>query len=156
MTIINLRRWLYRGKRPGWIAKFLNKAWAVVVSLGMGGDLYVTLEVNGRKSGKIISLPLVVGVVDKQRYLVSMLGEDVQWVKNVRAANGNVVLRHGRREQVQLQEVPVSQRAAIIKDYLQRAPGAAPHIPVGKNAPLADFEKIAAAYPVFHVIPNRL
>ena len=118
----------------------------------MGGDLYVTLEVKGRKSGKIVSLPLVVGLMDGQRYLVSMLGEDVQWVKNVRAANGKVILRHGRREQVQLQEVPTDQRAAILKAYLQRAPGAQPHIAVSKDAPVTEFKKIAASYPVFHIV----
>jgi len=148
----NLRRWLYRGKRPGSIAKFVNRAWAAVVSSGVAGDLYVTLEVAGHKSGKIVSLPLVVGVVNGQRYLVSMLGEDVQWVKNVRAASGKVVLHHGRREAVQLEDVAVEARAPIIKAYLQRAPGAQPHIPVSKDAPLAEFEKIAAAYPVFRVI----
>jgi hypothetical protein len=34
---------------------------------------------------------------------------------------------------------------------LQRAPGARPHVPVSKDAPLAAFEQIAPAYPVFHV-----
>ncbi len=153
LTIINLRRWLYRGKRPGWIAKFVNRAWAAVVSSGIAGDLYVTLEVAGRKSGKIVSLPLVVGVVDGQRYLVSMLGENVQWVKNVRAANGNVVLHHGRREKVHLEELPAHQRAPIIKAYLQRATGAQPHLPLSKDAPVAEFEKIADGYPVFRVMP---
>ena len=152
MTIGTIRRWLYQGKRPGWIAQFLNRSWATVVSLGLGGDMYVTLEMRGRKSGKLVSLPLVVGVVDGQRYLVSMLGDDVNWVKNVRAANGKVVLKHGRREQVQLEEVPVDQRAAIIKAYVQRATGARPHIAVDKDAPLAEFEKIAADYPVFKVV----
>jgi len=151
LTTGNVRRWLYQGKRPGWIAQFLNRSWATVVSLGLGGDMYVTLEMRGRKSGKLVSLPLVVGVVDGQRYLVSMLGEDVHWVKNVRAANGKVVLKHGRREPVQLEEVPVEGRAAIIKTYLQRATGAQPHITVNKDAPLADFEAVAANYPVFHV-----
>jgi hypothetical protein len=36
-----------------------------------------------------------------------------------------------------------------LKAYLQIAPGARPHTPVGKEAPLAEFESIAAKYPVF-------
>ncbi len=152
MTIINLRRWLYKGQRPGWIAKYVNQAWAAIVSSGMAGDLYVTLEVRGRKSGKIVSLPLVVGLVDGERYLVSMLGDNVQWVKNVRAANGDVVLRHGQREKVHLEELPANQRAPMIKAYLQRATGAQPHMPLSKDAPVAEFEKIAADYPVFRVV----
>ena len=153
MTTGNVRRWLYQGKRPGWIAQLLNRSWATIVSLGLGGDLYVTLEMRGRKSGKLVSLPLVVAMVDGQRYLVSMLGEDVHWVKNVRAADGKVVLKHGHRENVQLDEVPVDQRAPIIKAYLLRATGARPHIAVDKDAPLAEFEAVAADYPVFKVVP---
>ncbi len=80
-----------------------------------------------------------------------MLGDDANWVKNIRAAGGQATLRHGRTEHVVLQEVEVSQRAPILQVYLQRAPGARPHIPVDKDAPLAEFEKIAAQYPVFRV-----
>jgi deazaflavin-dependent oxidoreductase (nitroreductase family) len=104
------------------------------------------LEVTGRKSGQIFSLPLVLAIVDGQRYLVSMLGNNVQWVHNVRAADGKAVLRHGRREEIRLEEVPPGQRAPILKAYLQRAPGARPHVRVDKDAALSEFDKIAAAY----------
>jgi hypothetical protein len=46
-------------------------------------------------------------------YLVAMLGQDANWVHNVRAAGGSVVLRHGRREVVRLGEVDPSDRAPI-------------------------------------------
>ena len=35
--------------------------------------------------------------------------------------------------------------------YLRVAPGDRPHIPVDQRAPLADFERIAAQYPVFRI-----
>jgi hypothetical protein len=95
---------------------------------------------------------LVVAVVGEQRYLVSMLGDNVQWVQNVRAAGGKAVLQHGRREEICLEEVPAGERAPILKAYLRRAPGARPHVPVNKNAPLSEFEKIAALIPVFRVL----
>ena len=60
------------------------------------------MEVPGRRSGRIVSLPLVVAAVDDERYLVSMLGEGVNWVRNVRAAGGEVALRHGHREEVRM------------------------------------------------------
>ncbi len=144
MTRSDLRRWLYRGQRSNWIARMLNRAWAAVVSSGVASNLYVTLEVIGRKSGRTVSLPVVVAVVDGQRYVVSMLGENVQWVQNVRAAGGRAVLRSGGREEVHLEEVPAD----------QRAPGARPHVPVNKDAPLAEFEKVATAFPVFRVVRN--
>ena len=150
-----LRRWLYRGKRPNWIARILNRAWAIVVSTGVASNDYVTLEVTGRKSGRIVSFPLVMVIVDGERYLVSMLGDNVQWVRNVRASGGKAVLRRGGRENIQLEEVPADQRPPILKAYLQIATGARPHVSVNKDAPLAEFEKIAPSYPVFRVVSNR-
>jgi hypothetical protein len=61
------------------------------------------------------------------------------------------MLRHGITEQVRLEEVGVEHRAPILKAYLQRAPGARPHMPVTKDAPIAEFENIAAQYPVFRL-----
>ncbi|MBI5878301.1 MAG: nitroreductase family deazaflavin-dependent oxidoreductase [Chloroflexi bacterium] len=149
------RRWLYRGQRPNWIARVLNRAWAAVVSTGVAAANDVTLEVIGRKSGRTVSFPLVMATVDGQRYLVSMLGDNAQWVRNLRSSGGKAVLRHGEREEVQLAEVPVEQRAPILKAYLQVAPGARPHIPVNKDAPLAEFEKIAPAFPVFRLASSQ-
>ncbi len=155
MTLSDFTRWLYRGQRPNWIARILNRATAAVASSGVASNYLVTLEVTGRKSGRIISLPLVMAVVDGQRYLVSMLGDNVQWVHNVRAAGGRAVLRSGGREEIHLEEVPPGQRAPILRAYLQRAPGARPHVPVNKDATLAEFEGIAAAFPVFRVAPHK-
>jgi len=145
---------MYRSKRPNWIARIANRAWATVASSGITSSPVVTLEVTGRKSGRTVSLPVVLAVVDGERYLVSMLGEHVNWVENVRAAGGRAVLRSGGREEVHLQEVPVEQRAPILKAYLQDAPGARPHVPVNKDASLAEFEKVTPAFPVFRVVSN--
>ena len=151
MTVSELTRWLYRGQRPNWIARILNRATAAVASSGVTSNYLVTLEVTGRKSGRMFSLPLVMAIVDGQRYLVSMLGDNVQWVHNVRAASGRAVLRSGGREEIQLEEVPADERAPILKAYLQRAPGARPHVPVNKDAALAEFQGVAAAFPIFRV-----
>ena len=145
---------MYHGQRPNRLAKILNRAWAALFSLGIASDYLVTLEVTARKSGRVISLPLVMARVDGQRYLVSMLGDNVAWVRHARAAGEKVKLRHGRREAVRLEEVPAAQRAPILKAYLRCAPGARPHIPVDKDAPLPEFEKVAAAIPVFRVLAN--
>ncbi len=153
----SFRRWMYRGHRPNWLARVLNRVDAAVGSSGVAAKAgVVTLEVTGRTSGQTISLPVAVAVVDGQRYLVSMLGEDVQWVKNVRAAGGKAVIHSGSREAVHLEEVPSNQRAPILKAYLQRAQGARSHIPVSLDAPLAEFEQIAGAYPTFRIVSARL
>jgi deazaflavin-dependent oxidoreductase (nitroreductase family) len=149
------KQWLYRGQRPNWIAKILNRAWAIVASRSVTSNGLVALEVIGRKSGRLVSFPLVMVSVDGHRYLASMLGNNAQWVRNVRAASGRAVLRSGGREAVRLEEIPVEQRAPLLRAYLQAAPGARPHIPVDKDAPLAEFEKIAAGYPVFRLVSDQ-
>ncbi len=151
MTLSDFYRWLYRGQRPNWIARMANRATAALASSGIASNYLETLEVTGRKSGRVFSLPVAIAIVDGQRYLVSMLGENVQWVQNVRAAGGRAVLRSGRREPIQLEEVPVNQRAPVLKAYLQRAPGARPHVPVNKDATLDEFQKVAPAFPVFRI-----
>ena len=155
MILGDFKRWMYRGRRPNGIARALNALSAALHSLGIAPNYAGTLEVTGRKSGLTISLPVVIAIVDGERYLVSMLGDRAQWVQNVRAAAGRAVLRAGRREDLQLEEVPAEHRAPILKAYLNRAPGARPHVPVNKNAPLSEFEKIAATFPVFHLVPDR-
>jgi hypothetical protein len=151
---MNLEQWLYRGGHPSRIAAVLNRCWAAIHALGIIPNYLVTMDVRGRRSGRTISLPLVLAVVDGERYLVSMLGDDVDWVRNVRAADGRVTLRHGRREEVRLEEVPVERRAPVLKAYLKRAPGARQVMPIDKDAPLSEFERASARYPVFRVVPR--
>ena len=146
-----IKRWLYRGGHPNRLARIINKGWAYFHALGIFPNYLVTLEVTGRQSGKKIDFPLAMTVMNGERYLVSMLGENANWVRNVRANNGMARLRHGISEEVMLVEVDVQKRAPILKAFLRHAPGARPHIPVDKDAQVAEFEKIASRYPVFRV-----
>jgi deazaflavin-dependent oxidoreductase (nitroreductase family) len=152
---VSLARWFYRGGRPNRLARFIDRGGAVVYGLGVAPDYMVTLEVPGRKTGRIFRLPLVMVVVDGERYLVSMLGEDVNWVRNVKAAGGRVTIRHGRSEDVKLEEVVTEYRAPVLKEYLDRAPNARAHLPVHKDAPLADFERVSSRFPVFRVVSDE-
>ncbi len=115
----------------------------------------VTLVVKGARTGRSISFPLAMVTLDGERYLVSMLGKDSAWVRNVRAADGHALMRHGRTESVRLVEVTVDDRPLILKLYLQQAPGARPHIPVDKDAPVEVFSAVAADFPVFRVLPGE-
>ena len=145
------KRWMYRDGRPHTLARIINRGWAIVHSLGIAPNYLVTLEVAGRNSGRMTSFPLALIILDDERYLVSMLGTEANWVHNVRAAGGQATLRHGKVEQVILREVDPRLTAPILKAYLQRAPGARPHIPVSQDAPLEEFEQIREHYPVFRV-----
>ncbi len=147
-------RWLYRGGRPGWFARVQNRLSAMAFAAGIAPGRAAELQIQGRRTGRVISFPVVIADYEGGRYLVSMLGDDVNWVRNLRAAGGRAVLRHGRREAVRLQEISPPDRAPILRRYLQVAPGARPHIPVDRRAPLADFERISPDYPVFRVLPQ--
>jgi hypothetical protein len=153
---MNLKKWLYRGGRPNSVASVVNRCWAAIYGLGVAPNYLVTLEVRGRRSGRMIDLPLVMIVIDGERYLVSMLGAEVEWVRNVKAAGGAVTLRHGRREEVHLEEVAVDRRAPVLKAYLKRAPGARPHLPIHRDAPLSEFERLSPQFPVFRVVAGSV
>ena len=122
-------------------------------ALGVPSFRMVSLEVPGRKSGKPMSTVLVLERYENREYLISMLGEGADWVKNVRAAGGSAVIRHGGRRAVRLVEVPAEERAPILKEYVRIAPGGRRHFPVGLEATVEEYGPIAAQYPVFRVEP---
>lgn len=146
-----LDRWMYREGRPNRVARFLNGIWRRTAAAGLPPHRMKELEVPGRRTGRLRSFPVVVADYQGERYLVAMLGQGANWVANVRAARGQAVLRHGRREPVLLVEVDPEDRAPILQRYLRLAPGARGHIRVDPEAPLVEFERIAAQYPVFRI-----
>jgi hypothetical protein len=151
---MSLKRWFYRDGHPNRLARTLDRGTAALYALGVAPNYLVTLEVRGRRSGRTIALPLVMVVVEDERYLVSMLGQHSNWVRNVRAAGCDATLHHGRREEVRLEELMIDRRAPVLKSYLKRAPNARAHLPVLKDAPLAEFERVAPRFPVFRVVPR--
>lgn len=144
-------RAMYAAGRGNATARRFARFWAVVLGAGLSPRRWVTLEVVGRRSGRVTRFPLGMADWNGDRYLVSMLGNDCNWVRNVRAAGGLVTIRHGRARTCRLVEIPAGERAAILKRYLRQVPGARPHIPVDRDAPPAAFEAIAARYPAFRV-----
>ncbi len=148
-------RWMYPDGRPNGPARLLNRGWAIVHATGLLPQRDVTLEVPGRRTGRMLSFPLVMADYEGERYLVSMLGENSNWLRNVRAVGGRAVLRHGRREAVCLEEVDPDARAPIVRRYLSLAPGPRAFIPVDRDAPLEEFQKIAPQVPVFRVRGDR-
>jgi F420H(2)-dependent quinone reductase len=146
-------RAMYANGRADSTARRLARVWAAVFSLGLAPRRWVTLEVTGRRSGRLTRFPLGMARLDGRWYLVPMLGEQCNWVQNVRAAGGLVTLRHGRAMRCRLAELSVSERAPVLRQYLRQVPGARPHIPVARDADAADFAAIAPRYPAFLVTP---
>ncbi len=153
--LYGVKRWMYRGDRPGMLARGINWVSKVQFSSGLLAPRYaMTLEVAGRRTGRPVTLPVAVVELNGARYLVSMLGQEANWVRNVRAADGRAVLHRRGQEAVQLVEVDVADRPPILRRYLAIAPGARPHFPIDRHAPEAAFATIADRYPVFRITPR--
>ncbi|MDT5285868.1 MAG: hypothetical protein QOF88_757 [Mycobacterium sp.] len=146
-----IQRWQYRGGRPGWSARIANRLGAIAFAAGIGPNPAATLEVRGHKSGRTISFPVVVADYQGERYLVAMLGQKTNWVRNLRGGDGRAVLQRKQREDVSLVEDHSDKRAEILRRYLELAPGARPFFPIDRRAPISEFEAIVDQYPVFRV-----
>ena len=146
-------REMYVGGQGNATARRYARFWDVAFRLGLLPRRWVSLEVRGRRTGRVTRFPLGLADVGGQWYLVSMLGE-CNWVANVRAADGVVALRRRRARQVRLVSVPVGERAAVIKRYVEKVPGGRPHIAFDRHEPVEAFKAIAADYPVFRVEPH--
>ena len=142
---------MYAGGQGNATARRFARFWGLVFASGCAPKRWVTLEVVGRRSGRLGRFPLGMTDWGGGWYLVPMLGEGCNWVKNVRAADGKAFLRHRRRTSVHLVEIPVEQRAPILKRYLEKVPGARPHFPIDRAASLERFGQIAPRYPTFRV-----
>ena len=146
-------RLLYRNWRPTRLGRWVNRFACWWSGLGLPPRFQAALEVRGRRSGRRHSTPVVVATVEGERYLVSMLGPQSSWVKNVEAAHGDAVIRQGRRRRVHLTAVPKDKRAAVLREYVRLAASGRLHFPVSIGAPLSDFEAIADRYPVYRIDP---
>jgi deazaflavin-dependent oxidoreductase (nitroreductase family) len=117
----------------------------------------VILEARGRRSGTLRSLLVTWVEHDGQRYLVTMHGEEPQWVKNMRAAGGIVALRHGnQRDEVRLQELAATERAPVLQAwyrFTRLSANPRRHFKFGRSATIEEFERIAADHPVFRIVP---
>jgi len=143
-------RAMYVGGHGNQTARRYARFWNMAFRLGLLPERWVSLEVRGRRTGRVTRFPLGMADVEGQWYVVSMLGE-CNWVANVRASAGVATLRRRRARQVRLVLVPVDQRAAVLKRYVEKVPGGRPHIHVDRHNPVEAFEAIASDYPVFRV-----
>ena len=146
-----LLRFFYRDWRPTPLGRWTNRLASWWAGLGLTPWILGVLEVRGRVSGNWRSTPVVIANVNGKRYLVSMLGPGSDWVKNVEAAQGDAVIRRGRRRPVHLVAVPAVERAPILREYVRVASSGRHHFPLPVGAPLSAFAEIAGRYPVYRI-----
>ena len=90
-------RLFYRDWRPTFPGRWVNRLNCWWSGLGLPPRFQAALEVRSRVPGRMRANPVAVATVEGQDYLVSMLGPNSDWVKNIEAAHGDAVIRQGRR-----------------------------------------------------------
>ena len=140
--------------KPSGPTQLMNRFMSILASMGIGPKKMATLEVRGRKTGEPRSVAVNISEHEGQRYLVAPRGE-TEWVRNVRAAGGEAVIRRGKSDRVKLEELPAAERAPIIQTYLrQNAWVTKREFGIEPDAPLEDFQRIAPDHPVFRIVEN--
>ena len=139
--------------KPGAVDRIFGRTLALLVRIGLvRGHCYV-LEVRGRRSGRIISLPVDLLELDGQRYLVCARGNS-NWVRNAREAGEVALVRAFRRRRYILRELPAEARPPILKAYLDRfATEVQRFFPIPKGSAAEAFDDLARLYPVFKLQP---
>jgi len=152
-----------RYRRPPELYARLQWLGPPIVAAGMAPHNVIVLEVPGRSTGVIHRTTLVRTDCDGGRYLVALAGES-QWVRNVRAAGGRVVIGPRHRHAARLAEVPPQQRAPVLLAYLHRSgrqPGskaaareARYYFGVTADPSPEELSQIATHYPVFRILDD--
>ena len=138
--------------RPSLPARIVNRLYGWITGIGFGRPNSYLLQVSGRKSGKIRSVPINVLSYNGKLFLVATRGH-TQWSRNA-LANRNITLKRGRlRTEFRLREVLDAEKPKILKAYVNRFRRISGRFfPLPASAPSGAFAPIAARYPVFELI----
>lgn len=140
-----------RFTQPTAVDRLFNRAFGLLVRLGLGMRHNYLLEVRGRKSGRKYSTPVNLLELDGKKYLVAPRGY-TQWVRNVIASGEGTLVRGLKQRAVYLKPIADEVKPPILKSYLDSYKTTVQrYFPVQAGSPLEAFEPLAASYPVFAV-----
>jgi deazaflavin-dependent oxidoreductase (nitroreductase family) len=140
---------------PTAVERLFNKAFGMLVGLGVGLPHNFVLEVRGRRTGRRYSVPVNALVLDGRRFLVAPRG-DTSWVRNA-LASGMVTLRKGRRrEELRVRPLSADEKPAVLKAYLDRFTLTVQrYFPIPAGSPEAAFQPLVDRYPAFELEAKR-
>jgi deazaflavin-dependent oxidoreductase (nitroreductase family) len=138
---------------PTRVERLFNAAVGWLVRLGLGPAHMRVLEVRGRRSGRLYTLPVDLLELDSHCYLVAPRGR-TQWVRNV-AASERITLRRGASRTVYaLRPLGDAEKPPVLKAYLDRFRGEVGRFfPVPAGSPVDAFAALAPRYPAFALTP---
>lgn len=144
-----------------------NAVMRSLIRVGIRIGTFAVLTLPGRKTGRAVHVPIVVFPDGENRYLVASYGV-VNWVRNLRAADGRAQLRRGREaEMITATELPPEQAGPILRYSLRSGPPGIPqpivrvfrrffvlpYLDVGMDSSDDEFVRAARHHPVFRVQP---
>ncbi len=139
-----------RTKLPRWLA-LANRLGIALQRMGLAVGTQHILTVAGRRTGRPRSTIVSVLALDGHRYIVAG-GDATEWAKNARAARHGLLIRGRRSEHVALLEVPVDQRAPILREFLTQVRGVRPLVrSLGLPSDPDAFAAAAPRCPVFRL-----
>jgi deazaflavin-dependent oxidoreductase (nitroreductase family) len=141
--------------KPSFLERLFNSIVTGLVRAGAGPSHMRVLEVRGRKSGRLYSLPVDPLERDGGLFLVAPRGR-TEWVRNAEA-QGEVTLRRGGTSlRYRVRSLPDAERPPILKAYLERFRREVQRFfPVRAGSPVEAFVPLAERYPVFELTPER-
>jgi deazaflavin-dependent oxidoreductase (nitroreductase family) len=141
---------------PDWMTKHvLNPLVQGLTRLGISARGSRVLEVRGRSTGEPRRTPVNLLNLDGTEYLVAPRGE-TQWVRNVRADQGRLILILGRkRQKYTATEIGDTEKVPLLRAYLERWQSETGKFfgGVGPDAPDDELAAIAPQHPVFRLSP---
>jgi len=137
---------------PSAVERTFNRAFGLLVGLGLGLRHNYLLRVRGRKTGRVHSTPVNVLELGGRRWLVAGRGR-TEWVRNAEAA-GEIILAKGRTSgRFRVRPVPDGEKPEILSAYLDRFRRTVQrYFPVRAGSAPEAFAGLAGRYPVFEVI----
>jgi deazaflavin-dependent oxidoreductase (nitroreductase family) len=143
-------------QKPTALESAFNKLFGILIGLGLPMKHKYLLEVRGRKSGKLYSMPVNLLTIGGKQFLVAPRGQ-TQWVRNVEVAGEISLKKGGSRQSFRVRPVSDEQKPPLLKAYLEAFKSEVQrYFPVKAGSDVGEFRAIAGTYPVFELTPAAL
>jgi len=140
--------------KPTLIENLFGRALAALLRLGVGPAHMRVLEVRGRKSGAVYSLPVDPLQYEGKLYLVAPRGR-TQWVRNVEASGTITLRRGGAVEDYSVRALADAEKPPVLKAYLDGFRREVQRFfPVAAGSAADTFAPLASRYPAFELLPR--
>jgi deazaflavin-dependent oxidoreductase (nitroreductase family) len=139
----------------GFSRKIIDRIFQWLIVRDRAPEHYYLLTVPGCKTGLPRTRPVALVEEGAQRWLVSPYGT-VNWVLNARAAGQVTITRGEYQESFLITELPVKERALVLKQYITMFPITRPYFDAKPTDPVEAFIPEAQWRPVFQLSGSRI